>query len=94
VQPLPCSRPTSTKKVYLDFDGCITTDTAWNEDYDLTITTPPYDIDSNTASFTTTEKANIIAIWRAVAEDYAPFDVDITTEQPGEPAELSRAEPS
>jgi hypothetical protein len=26
--------------------------------------------------------ANIVAIWRAVAEDFAAFDVDITTEEP------------
>jgi hypothetical protein len=28
------------------------------------------------------ELSNILAIWRAVAEDYAPFDVDVTTEEP------------
>jgi serralysin len=24
----------------------------------------------------------MVAIWRAVSEDYAPFDVDVTTEEP------------
>ena len=44
--------------------------------------TPPYDTDGNPASFSTTELANIVAIWRSVAEDYAAFDVDVTTEEP------------
>ena len=44
--------------------------------------TPPYDTDGNNASFSTTELANIVAIWRSVAEDYAAFDVDVTTEEP------------
>jgi hypothetical protein len=26
--------------------------------------------------------SDIVAVWRAVAEDYAPFDVDVTTIQP------------
>ena len=46
------------------------------------ITTPPYSTDADPA-FSTTELSNIVAIWRAVAEDYSPFDIDITTEYPG-----------
>ncbi|WIA35933.1 hypothetical protein OEZ86_004312 [Tetradesmus obliquus] len=30
--------------------------------------------------------ADIAAIWRAVAEDFAPFDVDVTTIDPGDTA--------
>lgn len=41
-----------------------------------------YDQDGNTASFSNGEMSNIVAIWRAVAEDYAPFDVDVTTIPP------------
>jgi hypothetical protein len=26
--------------------------------------------------------ATAVAVWRAVAEDFAPFDVDVTTQQP------------
>ncbi len=47
------------------------------------ITTRAFDMDGNRASFTNAERAAIIDIWRAVAEDFAPFDVDITTEDPG-----------
>jgi hypothetical protein len=38
--------------------------------------------DGNTADWSAAELSNILAIWRAVAEDYAPFDVDVTTEEP------------
>jgi hypothetical protein len=38
--------------------------------------------DGNPADWSATELSNILAIWRAVAEDYAPFDVDVTTEEP------------
>lgn len=38
--------------------------------------------DTDFGSFSATELANILAIFRGVAEDYAPFDVDVTTEEP------------
>jgi hypothetical protein len=41
-----------------------------------------YDKDGNTAAFSVTEMSDIVAVWRAVAEDYAPFDVDVTTIPP------------
>jgi hypothetical protein len=44
--------------------------------------TPPYDRDGAPASYSLSERAEIIAIWRAIAEAYAPFDVDVTTEDP------------
>ena len=42
----------------------------------------PYSLDGDDASFSSTELASIAAIWRRVAEDFAPFDVDVTTESP------------
>ncbi len=36
--------------------------------------------------FTDTERTRIQQVWQRVAEDYAPFDVDVTTEYPGEAA--------
>lgn len=39
--------------------------------------------DGNPTNWSQDELADILAIWRAVSEDYAPFDVDITTEDPG-----------
>jgi hypothetical protein len=39
--------------------------------------------DGNRDTWSADELADIVAIWRAVAEDFAAFDVDITTEDPG-----------
>ena len=79
------SKAGATKVIYLDFKGHTTTGTSWNSSYTAgaDIVTPPYDIDGNPASFGSQELANIQVIWQSVAEDYAPFDVDVTTEDPG-----------
>jgi hypothetical protein len=68
--------------VYLDFDGQIITATAWNSTANPSFTALAYDVDGMPTSFSDTEKANIAEIWRRVAEDYAPFNIDVTTEQP------------
>jgi len=39
--------------------------------------------DGNVGSFSASELADILTIWRSVSEDYAPFNVDVTTEDPG-----------
>lgn len=75
------SRPGANRTIYLDFNGATITNTAWNSNGN-TINALPYDIDGNTAAFSTTELQRIQYIWQRVAEDYAAFDVDITTEQP------------
>jgi len=79
------SRPGATKVIYLDFNGHTSIDTEWNISYTdgANIVTPAYDIDSNPGTFSTQELANIQVIWQRVAEDYAKFDVDVTTQDPG-----------
>jgi PKD repeat protein len=80
------SKPGATKVIYLDFDGHTTSGTYWNSEFTAgaNIVTPPYSTDSTvTTAFSATELANIQDIWRRVAEDYAPFDVDVTTQDPG-----------
>lgn len=80
------SRPGSQRVIYLDFDGETVTGTAWNNSATYatgtTIDAEPYDTDG-VAGFSDTEKEAIQDTWRRVAEDYAPFDVDITTQDPG-----------
>jgi len=75
------SNPGATKCIFLDFDGSTTTGTAWLNG--ATIITPAFDIDNNPSSFSTTELARIREIWERVSEDYLPFNVDVTTEDPG-----------
>lgn len=81
------SKPGSQRTIYLDFDGHTLTNTAWNNSnvpngYQVL----PYDTDGNPGSFSAQEQANIRAIWARVAEDFAPFDVNVTTQYPGEEA--------
>lgn len=82
------SKPGSTRTIYLDFDGYTISGTQWNIDFNNgnDIVAPPWDIDGNPASFGTNEQTIIQQVWFSVAEDYAPFDVDVTTEYPGESA--------
>jgi hypothetical protein len=77
------SRPASNKKIYLDFDGHLTTNTSWNKNYTKgnPITTAAYSIDAD-PTFSSEEHARIQSIWKRVKEDFATFDVDVTTEEP------------
>jgi hypothetical protein len=78
------SRPTATRKIYLDFTGHTTTGTSWNTAFSkTTFTTPPFSLDADTTKFSNAEHAAIQYVWRSIAEDYAQFDVDVTTEDPG-----------
>ncbi|MFZ2989374.1 hypothetical protein [Ideonella sp.] len=75
------SRPSAKRTIYLDFNGASLTGTGWNSGSE-TITAQPFDLDGDSASFSADEHARITAIWKRVAEDFAAFDVDVTTEQP------------
>jgi PKD repeat protein len=69
--------------IYLDFDGALVSNTSWNSAYGLSvIDAKPFDLDGNPSAFSDAELQRIQNIWRRVAEDYAPFDVDVTTEEP------------
>ena len=75
------SRPGAPNVVYLDFDGHTITGTGWNSTTDPLVA-EPYDIDGNPGNFSSEELARIGEIWHRVAEDLAPFDIDVTTEEP------------
>ena len=77
------SKPGATNVVYLDFNGHTISNTAWNSSYGVTSwVARPYDMDGAPTTFNAAELANIASIWRRIAEDYAPFNVDITTQEP------------
>jgi len=79
------SNPGASKVIYLDFDGHATTGTDWNVQYGDPITTPAFSFEGD-SSFSDSELSRIQYIWQRVAEDYLPFNVDVTTEYPGESA--------
>lgn len=70
--------------IYLDFTGHITSGTQWNTTYNsgADIVTPVYDLDGDPTTFSAEELAAIYEIWQRVSEDYLPFNVDVTTEEP------------
>ena len=52
-----------------------------------------YSSDSDPSTFSTAERDVIVRTWAEVAEDYAPFQVDVTTQDPGD-AKLRRSSTS
>ena len=81
------SRPTASKTVYMDFDGFTAVGTSWNRAYNIQqIVSPAFDPAGNGAAFTDAELRTIQSAWQRVAADFAPFDVNVTTEDPGEDA--------
>ena len=84
------SRPTATRKIFLDFNGYTVPSTSDWFDYWPTNTVQGLSLDGDYNSFTAQENAYITEIWAGVAEDFAPFNIDVTTEDPGT-AGLSRS---
>ncbi|QYM79845.1 putative Ig domain-containing protein [Horticoccus luteus] len=82
--PVFHSKPGSANVLYLDFNGHTITGTAWNTSNGAAAVYQalPYDTDGDATSFSDAEQAVIAQVWQRVAEDYAPFDVDVTTEEP------------
>ncbi len=80
------SNPDSNRIIYLDFTGHVTVGTCWNSsDYGYNISavnSPVFSYDDLTI-FSSTELETIYQIWLNVSEDYAPFDVNVTTIFPG-----------
>lgn len=79
------SRPGSQRTIYLDFDGLTVVNTAWNGSYGAptgSFYAEPFSLDASTA-FSTAEQDIIQSVWQRVSEDFAPFNVDVTTQDPG-----------
>ena len=77
------SRPSSTRKLFLDFNGyTISSSSAWNGYWNGN-SVRGVSLDGNYSDFSATENAYIQAIWKGVAEDFSAFDIDVTTEDPG-----------
>jgi hypothetical protein len=77
------SKPGAAHSIYLDFDGHF--EPTWASDgwTFSNVTTTPFDTNGNTSFLTVSERWKINEIWQRVAEDFAPFDVNVTTIDPG-----------
>ncbi len=74
------SRPGANRVIYLDFDGHTDNTPGY---WKVGAASPAYNISgNNVAIFENDERNHIIEIWQRVAEDYAMFDIDVTTEEP------------
>lgn len=76
--------PGADRTIHLDFTGGIST-AAWASLLGVPGGTPltGFDADGDPSSYSALERAAIYDIWSRVAEDFAPFVVNVTTEDPG-----------
>ena len=80
------SRPGAAKSIYIDFDGQTVSGTAWNTVAQFALPAgnhPAFSLDGDPTTFSNAERDVIQSVWQRVSEDYAPFDVDVTTSDPG-----------
>ena len=70
------SNPTATKTIFLDFDGYAINNTLWELGGNLSLKSFYTTFDSGALT-------EIQRIWRRVAEDFSPFNVNVTTQDPG-----------
>jgi hypothetical protein len=83
--PVLHSNEGASKILYLNFLGnTITEDFDSGKSGNLNgLVTRTFDFDGDPMEFSGTEQTIIRNIWKIVAEDYAPFDIDVTTDYAG-----------
>ncbi len=88
VSPFPAglvfhSKAGAANVLYINFCGETVSGTSWNTEISRTaIPAVAFDTDSDPANFSESEQVAIKRIWERMAEDYAPFNIDVTTERP------------
>ncbi len=88
------SRPGASRIIYLDFDGETVGGTAWNAGTADPKVVPPYDTDGSPSNWSMAERAAMAAMWQELAEDFSPFDVNVTTVRPASTDAFTRTSPS
>lgn len=84
--PVFHSLPGAEAKVFLDFDG--NWESSWGGS--ANVLTPPFDVDGDPTQFNADEQRRIHEAWTRVAEDFAPFNIDVTTEDPADASTMLR----
>lgn len=74
------SKPGAAHTLFLDFSGGFSPHNRWDID-DQDFETPVFDFDGNDTYFGRFELDVIEHVWAIVAEDFAPFDIDVTTDE-------------
>jgi len=79
------SNPGASRVIYLNFLGRgMHSDPYWNSG--AAFETPRFSLDGDPSSWSSSEIDFIQQLWQTVAEDYAPFKIDVTTQDPGQDA--------
>lgn len=75
------SRPGASNVLFIDYWGGILANSYWNANYtsNAPINYTPYDTDFNPGNFSSTERYSMWLAWREAVEDFAPFNINITT---------------
>ncbi len=81
VTPAYSSRPSAAATLFLDLDG-IVYDGTWAGKTPGTV--PAYDTDGDPTTFSANELASIREIYIRVAEAFSPFNINVTTVDPGD----------
>lgn len=89
--PAYSSLPSASAKIYLNFSG-INFSGTWGNTGKSPGNVPAYSTDSDKSNFSSTELTNIYQIWSRVAEAYSPFNIDVTTVNPGGPSAYNSVE--
>lgn len=83
------SNPNAPNTLFLDFDGHTIQNTQWNQAeptgaYPAVATyhARSFSLDNDLSNFSNAEKEAIFIMWQRVSEDYAPFNINVTTKQP------------
>lgn len=90
------SRPQASRTIHLDFDGAAVSGTYWNTSWGgglKSTTVAPFSLDGDRTTFNDNERRLVQEVWARVAEDFAPFDVNVTTTTPA-PGDLTRTSSS
>ncbi len=75
IVPVLNSQPTASACIYLDFDGQRVSGTIWNSSYN---SGNDIVVDAATSKLNSSQ---ITSIWKGVSARYAPFNVNVTTEE-------------
>ncbi|MFN7140958.1 MAG: hypothetical protein ACK4UN_16630, partial [Limisphaerales bacterium] len=88
ISPFPAhlvfhSKPGAPNTLYINFSGETVVNTEWNNLVSRSeIPAVAFSTDSDFSTFSDAEQLAIKRIWQRMAEDFAPFDINVTTERP------------
>jgi len=78
------SKPGAARHIYLDFNGALVSGKAWSVKSGTTTwnswNCAAWSSDTDVTTFSDDEKADMRRVWERISEDYAPFDVNVTTD--------------